>query len=402
MFIGYPDGVKGYKLWYTDGNNSKSFITRDVTFREQEVFMIDSKLPSTSKRNSTRTEAGFVVELFFTLSEFPLKQFVKMARSALHEVSDTGAFMRTASTFRNFISRDLNSQFPAESGRYHLYISYACPWASRCLAYLKIKGLEKAITFTSVKPIWARTKESDEHMGWIFPASDTEEPGAEPDPLIGAKSIRDLYEFASTNYSGKYTVPVLWDKKLRTIVNNESSEIIRMLNTEFNDIAENAAIDLYPPEMRDQIEETNEWVYLGINNGVYRCGFATKQGPYEEAARQLYEALDKCEEILGKQRYICGNRLTEADIRLFVTIIRFDEVYAVHFKCNKKLLREYPNLFNYLKDIYQIPGMSSTVNMQHIKRHYYGSHPSINRYGIIPLGPDINYSSPHDRERFPA
>ncbi|KAK1557674.1 hypothetical protein Q3G72_029383 [Acer saccharum] len=339
---------------------------------------------------------------FFTLSEFPLKQFVKMARSALHEVSDTGAFMRTASTFRNFISRDLNSQFLAESGRYHLYISYACPWASRCLAYLKIKGLEKAITFTSVKPIWARTKESDEHMGWIFPASDTEEPGAEPDPLIGAKSIRDLYEFASTNYSGKYTVPVLWDKKLRTIVNNESSEIIRMLNTEFNDIAENAAIDLYPPEMRDQIEETNEWVYLGINNGVYRCGFATKQGPYEEAARQLYEALDKCEEILGKQRYICGNRLTEADIRLFVTIIRFDEVYAVHFKCNKKLLREYPNLFNYLKDIYQIPGMSSTVNMQHIKRHYYGSHPSINRYGIIPLGPDINYSFPHDRERFPA
>ncbi|TXG48310.1 hypothetical protein EZV62_027604 [Acer yangbiense] len=403
-----------------------------------------------------------------------------MARSALHEVSDTGAFMRTASTFRNFISRDLNSQFPAESGRYHLYISYACPWASRCLAYLKIKGLEKAITFTgvektfckglyqpsvlrlvncvfaicskvgfqalsftivtkfvcsliiqSVKPIWARTKESDEHMGWIFPASDTEEPGAEPDPLIGAKSIRDLYEFASTNYSGKYTVPVLWDKKLRTIVNNESSEIIRMLNTEFNDIAENAAIDLYPPEMRDQIEETNEWVYLGINNGVYRCGFATKQGPYEEAARQLYEALDKCEEILGKQRYICGNRLTEADIRLFVTIIRFDEgwvpfstldtrkevlifpvgrrglilgneVYAVHFKCNKKLLREYLNLFNYLKDIYQIPGMSSTVNMQQIKRHYYGSHPSINRYGIIPLGPDINYSSPHDRERFPA
>ncbi|KAK2634945.1 hypothetical protein Ddye_029737 [Dipteronia dyeriana] len=325
-----------------------------------------------------------------------------MARSALHEVSDTGAFMRTASTFRNFISRDPNSQFPAESGRYHLYISYACPWASRCLAYLKIKGLEKAITFTSVKPIWARTKESDEHMRWIFPASDTEEPGAEPDPLTGAKSIRDLYEFASTNYSGKYTVPVLWDKKLKTIVNNESSEIIRMFNTDFNDIAENAAMDLYPPEMRDQIEETNEWVYLGINNGVYRCGFATKQGPYEEAARQLYEALDKCEEILGKQRYICGNRLTEADIRLFVTIIRFDEVYAVHFNCNKKLLREYPNLFNYSKDIYQIPGMSSTVNMQHIKRHYYGSHPSINRYGIIPLGPDINYSSPHDRERFHA
>lgn len=338
----------------------------------------------------------------FILSLFPFKHSRQMARSAIDEVSETGSFTRTASTFRSFISRDPNSQFPAESGRYHLYISYACPWASRCLAYLKIKGLEKAISFTSVKPIWEQTKETDEHRGWVFPATDTEEPGAEPDPLNGAKTIRDLYELASTNYLGKFTVPVLWDKKLKTIVNNESAEIIRMVNTEFNDIAENASLDLYPSDQRDQIDGTNEWIYNGINNGVYRCGFATKQGPYDEAVRQLYEALDKCEEILGKQRYICGNRLTEADIRLFVTLIRFDEVYAVHFKCNKKLLREYPNLFNYTKDIYQIPSMSSTVNMQHIKRHYYGSHPSINPYGIIPLGPDIDYSSPHDRENFSA
>lgn len=338
----------------------------------------------------------------FILCPFPFKHSRQMARSAIDEVSEIGSFTRTASTFRNFILRDPNSQFPAESGRYHLYISYACPWASRCLAYLKIKGLEKAIGFTSVQPIWERTKETDEHRGWVFPARDTEEPGAEPDPLNGAKTVRDLYELASPNYSGKFTVPVLWDKKLKTIVNNESAEIIRMFNTEFNDIAENASLDLYPSDLRDQIEATNEWIYSGINNGVYRCGFATKQGPYDEAVRQLYEALDKCEEILGKQRYICGNRLTEADIRLFVTLIRFDEVYAVHFKCNKKLLREYPNLFNYTKDIYQIPGMSSTVNMQHIKRHYYGSHPSINSYGIIPLGPDIDYSSPHDREKFSA
>ncbi|EOY27559.1 Glutathione S-transferase family protein isoform 2 [Theobroma cacao] len=325
-----------------------------------------------------------------------------MARSALDEMSDSGAFMRTASTFRNIISRDPNSRFPPESGRYHLYVSYACPWASRCLAYLKIKGLAKAISFTSVKPIWERTKETDEHMGWVFPTSNTEEPDAEPDPFNGAKSIRKLYELASTNYTGKYTVPVLWDKKFKTIVSNESAEIIRMLNTEFNDIAENPALDLYPSHLRAQIDETNEWIYSGINNGVYKCGFARQQGPYDEAVKQLYEALDKCEEILSKQRYICGNVLTEADVRLFVTLIRFDEVYAVHFKCNKKLLREYPNLFNYTKEIYQIPGISSTVNVQHIKKHYYGSQPSINPFGIIPLGPNIDYSSPHDRARFSA
>lgn len=323
-----------------------------------------------------------------------------MAQSAVDEVSETGAFTRSASSFRNIISRDPNSSFPAEPGRYHLYISYACPWASRCLSYLKIKGLDNAISFSAVKPKWERTKATDEHMGWVFAASDSEEPGAAPDHLNGAKSIRELYELASINYSGKYTVPVLWDKKLKTIVNNESSDIIRMFNAEFNHLAENPALDLYTPHLQAQINEINEWVYDGINNGVYKCGFAKKQGPYDEAAKQLYEALDKSEKILSKQRYLCGNTLSEADIRLFVTLIRFDEVYVVHFKCNKKMLREYPNLFNYTKDIYQIPGMSSTVNMEHIKRHYYGSHPSINPYGIIPLGPGIDYSSPHDRGRF--
>ncbi|MFS7948660.1 putative glutathione S-transferase, Thioredoxin-like superfamily, glutathione Transferase family [Helianthus anomalus] len=325
---------------------------------------------------------------------------LKMARSALDEMSESGAFIRSPSTFRSFISRDPNSTFSAEPGRYHLYVSYACPWASRCLAYLKIKGLDKAIDFTSVKPIWERTKENDEHMGWVFPDTETEQPGATPDHLNGAKTIRALYELASENYSGKYTVPVMWDKKLKTIVNNESEEIIRMLNTEFNEIAENPSLDLYPSHLQTQINELNDWIYSGINNGVYKCGFAKKQGPYEEAAKQLYEALDKCEEILGKQRYLCGDTLTEADVRLFVTLIRFDEVYAVHFKCNKKLLREYPNLFNYTKDLFQIPGMSSTVNMEHIKKHYYGSHPTINPYGIIPFGPNIDYLAPHDRDRF--
>ncbi|OAY83876.1 Glutathionyl-hydroquinone reductase YqjG [Ananas comosus] len=275
----------------------------------------------------------------------PLAFSLKMARSALDELTESGAFNRSPSTFRNFISKEKTAQFPAESGS-------------------------------------------------------AEEPGADPDPLNSAKSIRALYELASSNYSGKYTVPVLWDKKLKTIVNNESAEIIRMLNTEFNDIAENAGLDLYPADLQHLIDEVNEWVYDAINNGVYKCGFAKKQGPYDEAVEKLYQALDRCEEILSKQRYICGNALTEADIRLFVTLIRFDEVYAVHFKCNKRLLREYPNLFNYIKDIYQIPGMSATVNMEHIKKHYYGSHPSINPYGIIPAGPNIDYSSPHDRERF--
>ncbi|CAI8582957.1 unnamed protein product [Vicia faba] len=344
----------------------------------------------------------------FTLSFFShrftcnYKNIVEMARSSLDEISDSGAFARSASTFRQFVSRDLNSQFPAESGRYHLYISYACPWACRCLAYLKIKGLDKAISFSAVKPIWGITKESDKHVGWVFPESNTEVLGAEPDPLNGAKSVRELYEIASTNYTGKFTVPILWDKKLKTIVNNESSEIIRMFNTEFNNIAENPTLDLYPTELRAQIDETNEWTYHDINNGVYKCGFAKKQEPYVDAVSRLYEALDKCEDILSKQRYICGNKLTEADIRLFVTLIRFDEVYVVHFKCNKKLLREYPNIFNYTKDIFQVHGISGTVNMEHIKLHYYGSHPSINPFGIVPVGPNIDYSAPHDREKFPA
>eukprot|EP01018_Ginkgo_biloba_P034634 Gb_09282 [translate_table: standard] len=321
-------------------------------------------------------------------------------RVSLDEMSDNGEFKRTASTFRNFISRDKSSQFFAESGRYHLYISYACPWASRCYAYLKLKGLDDDIAVTSVKAKWERTKENEDHFGWVFSTSEEEEPGAEPDKLNGCKNIRQLYELASNNYSGKYTVPVLWDKKSKTVVNNESSEIIRMLNTEFNDIAKYPEVDLYPPHLHSLIDEVNDWVYDAINNGVYRCGFAKKQGPYEQAFNELFKALDRCEEILSHQRYICGNVLTEADIRLFVTLIRFDEVYAVHFKCNKKLIREYPNLFNYTKDIYQIPGISSTVNMDHIKRHYYGSHPSINPYGVVPLGSNIDYSSLHDRARF--
>ncbi|XP_023645645.1 uncharacterized protein LOC17876865 isoform X3 [Capsella rubella] len=256
-------------------------------------------------------------------------------------------FARTATSFRNFVSQKPDSQFPAKAGRYHLYISYACPWASRCLAILILKGLEKAISFSSVQPLWRKTKESDEHMGWVFPDSDTEVLGADPDRLN-----------------------------------------------------ENPSLDLYPPNLQTIIDDTNEWIHDDINNGVYKCGFATNQETYDVAVKALFHALDRCEETLRKQRFLCGNTLTETDIRLFVTLIRFDEVYAVIFKCGKRLVREYYNLFNYTKDIYQIAGLSSTVKMDHIKQNYYGSFPSLNPLEIIPLGTNIDYSWPHDRNRF--
>ncbi|KAG6557804.1 hypothetical protein Mapa_000571 [Marchantia paleacea] len=324
-----------------------------------------------------------------------------MSRSALAEVED-GEFKRTPSSYRNFISRSADAEFPPESGRYHLYISYACPWASRCYMFLKLKGLDHAIGLTATKSMWVKTKEdpTDEHYGWGFPADEEEEPGAKPDTLNGAKFIRDLYDLADPSFSGKYTVPVLWDMKKKTIVNNESSEITKMLNDEFNDIAKHPEVNLFPEHLKSKIDEINSWTYNAINNGVYRCGFATQQGPYDKAANELFEALDKCEDILSRQRYIAGNEFTEADVRLFVTLIRFDEVYVVHFKTNRKCIREYPNLFNYTKDVYQIPGVTETVVMPHIKGHYYRSHPSINKYKIIAVGPNIDFSAPHDRDRF--
>ncbi|MCO5582817.1 hypothetical protein L7F22_036717 [Adiantum nelumboides] len=322
------------------------------------------------------------------------------ATTALQEMSNDGAFRRTASTFRNFISRDSSTEFPAAAGRYHLYISYACPWASRCYAFIKLKGLEAAIGVTATKPKWERTREGEDHFGWVFPSSEDEEPGAQVDPINGAKSIRQLYELAVPGYSGKCSVPVLWDKEKKTIVNNESADIVRMFNSEFVEFAKQPNCDLIPAHLKSKIDEVNSSIYDSINNGVYRCGFAKQQKPYDEAVAELFNALDKCEEILSTQRYLCGHVLTESDIRLFATLIRFDEVYTVHFKCNKKNLREYPNLFNHTKDIYQTVGIADTVNMHHIKKHYYGSHPSINPFGIIPVGPGIDYSTPHDRDRF--
>eukprot|EP00243_Klebsormidium_subtile_P012034 TRINITY_DN712_c0_g1_i1.p2 TRINITY_DN712_c0_g1~~TRINITY_DN712_c0_g1_i1.p2 ORF type:complete len:415 (+),score=113.35 TRINITY_DN712_c0_g1_i1:125-1369(+) len=326
-------------------------------------------------------------------------------RSALDEMDNSGAFKRTDSSFRNWITADGSSGFPAVAGRYHLYISYACPWASRCLAFLKLKGLEHAIGVTVTNPRWERTRPDnpqDSHMGWAFAKFDNEEPDATPDPLEGAKFIRDLYEIADPS-TGKFTVPVLWDKEKHTIVNNESAEITRMFNKELNAIAEHPEVDLYPAELQKEIDSVNEWVYDTINNGVYKSGFATKQKPYDEAVTALFDSLDRVEEILSKQRYLAGNVLTEADVRLFMTLIRFDEVYVVHFKCNKKLIREYPNIFNYTKELFQMKPIGDTVNMHHIKEHYYGSHPSINKFGIVPIGPNTDFSTPHDREKkFPS
>ncbi|CAI5468313.1 unnamed protein product [Closterium sp. Yama58-4] len=493
-----------------------------------------------------------------------------MVVTAIQETSADGAYKRTPSAFRSVITADESSGFPAVAGRYHLYVSYACPWACRCLMALKLKGLEDAISVTVVEPVWKRTRESDDnvgsqfvatfiplslalilpqpyssgagtcleahkgggrqreargkgreggrgrerpsvfhhnptlvpalslccpltlssqvvepvwkstregddHMGWKFvapggeaevagaatlippspalipplpysptqgqrptlipppltplllsllsgggtcveaheggddhvgwqfvaPGGEAEVAGAESDPLNGAFFLRDVYEKVDP-HAVKFIVPVLWDKQTGTIVNNESAEIVRMLNSEFNAIAKNPQVDLYPPHLRAAIDEVNEWVYPAINNGVYRCGFAKKQGPYEEAFKELFAALDRCEDILSKQRYMARDTFTEADIRLFVTLIRFDEVYVVHFKCNRNFIREFPNLFNYTKEIYQLPGIASTVNMGHIKAHYFRSHPSINPFGIIPMGQGTDYSAPHDRDRLPG
>jgi putative glutathione S-transferase len=248
--------------------------------------------------------------------------------------------------------------------------------------------------------VFERTKEGDDHYGWVFPKTENEVPGAQPDPLYGARSIRELYEMASPNYTGRYSVPVLWDKEKKTIVNNESSEIIKMFNDEFNNYAKHPHVNLYPPHLKSNMEQVNSWTYNSINNGVYRCGFATKQKPYEEAFAELFAALDQCEDILSKQRYIAGSELTESDIRLFETFVRFDQVYYVHFKCNKRLIHQYPNLFNYTKDVYQTDSIADTVNMFHIKQHYYRSHPSINPHGVVPVGPNIDFSTKHDRYRF--
>ena len=305
--------------------------------------------------------------------------------------SSGGRFVRWDSAFRNWVTRDGSPGptgergFAAERGRYHLYVSLACPWAHRTLIFRELKGLQDAIGVSVVH--W----HMGEH-GWEFRTG----PGATGDALYGARYLYEIYTRAKPDYSGRVTVPVLWDKETRTIVSNESSEIIRMLNASFDGVGATGP-DLYPEPLRAQIDRINAKVYDKVNNGVYKAGFATTQEAYEEAVIELFETLDELESRLARQRYLAGAQVTEADWRLFTTLVRFDPVYVGHFKCNLKRLVDYPNLWGYARALYQMPGVAGTVSFEHIKRHYYESHRSINPTGIVPLGPKIDFTSPHGR-----
>lgn len=303
-----------------------------------------------------------------------------------------GRFERSESQFRNWMTADGSAGpdgqpgFKAESGRYHLYISYACPWAHRTLIFRKLKGLEDHITYSVVDPLMLEN-------GWEFGS------GELADPLYDSKYLHQIYTRADSQYSGRVTVPVLWDKQTETIVSNESADIIRMLNSAFNDITGNHD-DFYPADLRGEIDEVNDFVYDAVNNGVYKCGFATTQAAYEEAFDELFDALDTLEQRLAGRRYLAGTTLTEADWRLFTTLVRFDPVYVGHFKTNLKRIADYPNLFNYLRELYQYPGVAETVNFDHIKQHYYRSHGTINPTGVVPKGPFLDLGMPHDRRKF--
>ncbi|MBO0212257.1 glutathione S-transferase family protein [Vibrio sp. Vb2880] len=295
--------------------------------------------------------------------------------------SSGGRFVREDAGFRGWIDNDADAQFAPEPGRYHLYVSLACPWAHRTLIFRALKQLEAYIDVTIVCPDMM----SD---GWQFGI---------PEPLFGHTKLHQVYTQAKADYTGRVTVPVLWDKKTNTIVSNESSEIIRMFNSAFNALTGNEE-DYYPEHLRALIDEWNEYIYPNINNGVYRCGFATTQEAYEEAYESLFAALDKVESHLATHRYLAGNVITEADWRLFTTLIRFDAVYVGHFKCNKKRIADYPHLNGYLKELYQVPGVKETTDFYHIKRHYYFSHTTINPTQIVPVGPDLDLESAHGRD----
>ncbi|WP_454016762.1 glutathione S-transferase family protein [Azospirillum sp. Marseille-Q6669] len=292
-----------------------------------------------------------------------------------------GAFVRPETQFRNWVRADGSTPFQAEAGRYHLFVSLACPWAHRTLILRKLKGLEDAIGVTVVDPLMREE-------GWTFP---------DPDPITGSTRLHEVYTTADPTYSGRVTVPVLWDKKTGTIVSNESAEIVRMLNREFDAFGD-ASLDFYPAELAEEIDRLNAFVYDRVNNGVYKAGFATSQEKYEQAFDALFAALDELDVRLAGQRYLLGNRQTEADWRLFTTLVRFDAVYVGHFKCNLRRIADYPNLSGYLRDLYQVPGVAETVDFHHIKRHYYASHTMINPTGIVPKGPALDLDAPHGRD----
>lgn len=300
-----------------------------------------------------------------------------------------GEFVRDQSRFRSWITADGSAGpsgeggFPAQPGRYHLYVSLACPWAHRTLIYRELKGLQPLVSVSVVEPLMLEN-------GWEFAAGG--------DALYGARFLHQVYTRAQADCNGRVTVPVLWDKQQQTIVSNESSEIIRMFNSAFDGITGNST-DFYPAQLRTHIDALNDWIYPAINNGVYRAGFATTQRAYEDAYGELFAALDEVESRLAQHRYLTGSQITEADWRLFTTLVRFDAVYFGHFKTNRQRIADYPNMSAYLRDLYQVPGVAQTVNMRHIKHHYYGSHKTINPTGIVPLGQEHDLSAPHNRQR---
>lgn len=309
-----------------------------------------------------------------------------------YDTSETGGrFVRKESSFRNWVTADGSpgptgvGGFPAEAGRYHLYVSHACPWAHRTMIARRLKGLEGLVSVSVVNWLMAE-------RGWTFDAG----PGVVPDPLVGAKVLHDVYTHADAAFTGRVTVPILYDKQRDTIVSNESAEILRMFDSAFDALGAGGP-RLYPAPLRDEIDRINARVYATVNNGVYRAGFATSQQAYEEAATELFASLDWLEGLLGERRYVAGAQLTEADIRLFTTLLRFDPVYFGHFKCNVRRIVDYPNLREYTREIYQLPGARETVHMDHIKGHYYQSHETINPTGIVPIGPHPDLDVPHRR-----
>jgi putative glutathione S-transferase len=299
-----------------------------------------------------------------------------------------GAFVRPETAFRNRVSTDGSTGFPAAAGRYHLYVALACPWAHRTLVVRALKGLEDALPMSAVDP-------DNVAQGWAFTGAD----GTTLDRANGRRFLHEVYKLARPDYTGRVTVPALWDAQTRTIVNNESAEIIRMLNREFDAFATHDFPDLYPPERRAEIDEVNDRVYRTVNNGVYRAGFATAQDKYDAAVTALFESLDWLETRLAAQRWLCGNRFTEADVRLWTTLVRFDAVYHGHFKCNLRRLADYPALWGYTRDVYALPGVAATVDLAQIKRHYYGSQIKVNPTRIVPTGPRLDLAAPHDRAR---
>jgi putative glutathione S-transferase len=304
-----------------------------------------------------------------------------------------GHFVRPTTSFRNWVTPDGSAGpsgkggYAAETGRYHLYVSLSCPWAHRTVIFRKLKGLENVVSMSTVSPDMLQD-------GWTF----NKEEGSTGDEVNGTSKLSEIYVMADPKYTGRVSVPLLWDKKNKTIVNNESSEIIRMFNSAFNAFT-NINTDYYPENLRGEIDRINELTYPNINNGVYRAGFATGQAAYELAFRNLFDTLDEMEQLLSQRRYLAGAVITEADWRLYCTLVRFDAVYYSHFKCNWRHIYEYPNLSNYLRELYQVPGVAETTSLDQIKRHYYGSQRQVNPTGIVPVGPQLDFAAPHDRAR---